>query len=129
LCLVGCDVLMLWTIVSLPLGAEEIMHRRELLIITLCCLFCALEWGCSSQAGRSKAEIESKLKHNLNLKEIHLTEGEKGNYDGTGTTADGTTLKIKVTQSEGELRWEYEDSEGRNGGGSEGARESRPPPD
>ena len=91
------------------------MHRRNFMTISFCLL--SMEWGCSSQTGRSKAEVASRLKEILKLKEIRLTEAGQGKYEGTGTTADGTMLKITATQGNNELRWEFEDSKGGKGNG------------
>jgi len=86
------------------------MHRRNALLITLCCLFGSFEWGCSSQTRRSKADIESRLKDILKLKDIHLTEGAKGSYEGTGTNENGTTYTIKATQNNNQVQWKSENS-------------------
>jgi hypothetical protein len=93
------------------------MRRRDFLIVTVVSLLSPLVWGCSGRTGVwGKGAIESKLKDELKLKEIHLTETEHGKYEGTGTGVDGTVYKIKATQSESkktdlkqrELRWEAE---------------------
>ena len=99
------------------------MRRRSIIIIALCLV--SMEWGCSSQSAKSKAEVESRLKEVLKLKEIRLTEGEPGKFEGTGTSENGSLLKIKATQSKSELRWEAEDSKGGKGSGGEGGSGSR----
>jgi hypothetical protein len=56
------------------------------------------------------------------LREIHLTETAKGNYEGTATGQDGTTYKIKVTythteskdKGESEIRWDAEGPKGEH---------------
>jgi hypothetical protein len=97
------------------------MRRRAWFAVALCCLLGLLSWGVSSRLG--KATVASKVKDRLKLSEIHLTEKEPGKYEGSGTGTDGTTYTIRATQTEHELRWEYEDSKGNRGSGVE--RESR----
>src|SRR5262245_37013514 len=61
----------------------------------------------------NRASIEAKLRERYKLKEIHLTEKDSGQYEGTGTTTDGRMHKfLAVTQREQKLSWVDEDSEG-----------------
>jgi hypothetical protein len=96
------------------------MGKRVLRGILFCGLVSFLACGCSSRTGWSKAQIEAKVKDAAKLKEIHLQETGKGEYEGTGTGEDGTTYKIKATythsQGEGkersDLHWVAEDPKG-----------------
>jgi hypothetical protein len=59
------------------------------------------------------ASIEATLKECYKLREIHLTEGRPGRYEGTGTAIDGTTLKfLGVIQRAKKLLWVLEDPKG-----------------
>jgi hypothetical protein len=97
-------------------------------IIPLCCVLCALGWGCSSQApphDPNQTAVESKLRSVLNLKEVRLTMIKPGEFEGTGRGEDGTTYKLKATYHENmsngkateQLDYEAEDSKG---GGTKG---------
>jgi hypothetical protein len=96
--------------------------------ISLCCLLCALGWGCSSQApphDPNQTAVESKLRSELKLKEVRLTVIKPGKFEGTGKGEDGTTYKLKATfhenMSDGkateQLDYAAEDSKG---GGTKG---------
>jgi hypothetical protein len=103
-----------------------IMSSKILLrISSLICIYCFFGWGCSwsgtiKAPTLSKAQIESKVMDFAKLKEIHLNETAKGNYEGSGAGEDGTPYKIKVTytrtESEGkgknEIRWDVEGPKG-----------------
>jgi hypothetical protein len=102
--------------------------KTFLRISPVLCIFCFLGWGCSRSAPTlSKAKLESKVMDLAKLKEIHLTETAKGNYEGTATVQDGTTYKVKVTythtESEGkskdEIRWDAEGPKGEHMGGKD----------
>jgi hypothetical protein len=94
------------------------MNRKIVLLIVIVGLAC---WFTVHSSWRrepkraselSRAEIESEIKEALKLKEVHLTETGKGDFSGTGSTSDGTTYKIKVTQSKNKITWESEDDKG-----------------
>jgi hypothetical protein len=91
--------------------------------MSLCCVLCALGWGCSSQApphDPNQTAVESKLRSELKLKEIRLTVKKPGKFEGTGRGDDGTTYKLKATYHENmsnskateQLDYEAEDSQG-----------------
>ncbi len=110
------------------------MNSKTLLPISaVLFLLCFLGWGCSSKnvSGRptrwSKDQIESKIKDGAKLKEIHLTETEKGKYEGTGTGEDGLAYKIKATytfsevgdKTEWEFHWDAESPKGEHKSGND----------
>ena len=90
---------------------------------------CFLESGCSFKSGEATqskptrwnmTQIESKIKNWAKLKEIQLTEKEKGKYEGTGMGKDGLEYKIIATYvyEETNENVEYEfrfDAENTNG--------------
>jgi hypothetical protein len=109
------------------------MNSKTLLRISaVLFLLCFFGSGCSSKsAGRptrwSKGQLESKIKDGAKLKEIHLTEIEKGKYEGTGTGEDGLAYKIKATytfsevgdKSEYEFHWDAESPKGEHKSGND----------
>jgi hypothetical protein len=104
------------------------MERRILFVSTILLVLAFAGLGCSASwknkaPAWGKVQIESKVKDTAKLREIHLTETEKGAYDGTGTGQDGTAYKLKVTyayrESDGqsEIHWDAEGPSGNHIGG------------
>jgi hypothetical protein len=70
--------------------------NRSLPISLAIALGCLL--GCSDPGHWSQATIESKLKKELGLVSVTLTNLGGGLYTGAGQSAAGSVLTIKVTQ-------------------------------
>jgi hypothetical protein len=120
-------------------GWPQMIDRRNAskIAIVLSAL-CFLESGCSFKSGEATqskptrwnmTQIESKIKNWAKLKEIQLTEKEKGKYEGTGMGEDGLTYRITATYvyEEKNEKVEYEfrfDAENTNGSVTSGTEQN-----
>jgi hypothetical protein len=98
---------------------------------------CFLGSGCSFKSGEATpskptrwniTQIESKIKNWAKLKEIQMTEKEKGKYEGTGIGEDGLKYKIIATYvfQKNDEKVEYEfhfDAENTNGSVTSGTEQ------
>ena len=102
------------------------MNRKALRLVLQIAICSCLGCGQPS-SGRPKtpgelgrAEVEEKVKENLNWEELHLTEDSKRKYSGSGTSMGGERYNITVTQDDDELRWTFDDGKGNGGTGMVG---------
>jgi len=72
--------------------------------------------GCekSHPGNYAQPEVEAQLKKSLKLTELQITADPGGGYTGTGKTADGESLKLKITQdlSSKRLSWKADGDRG-----------------
>jgi hypothetical protein len=114
------------------------MNRKNFFKIAVVLLaHCFLESGCSLKSGEATpskptrwniTQIESRIKNWAKLKEIQLTEKEKGKYEGTGIGEDGLKYNIIATYvyEENNEKVEYEfhfDAENTNGSVTSGTEQ------
>jgi hypothetical protein len=63
----------------------------------------------------SKTQVETWLKQDLKLTTLSLSAAGDHNYTGTGTTVDGRTYQLKVTQVPGGIACKFDSGTGSSG--------------
>jgi hypothetical protein len=93
--------------------------RHAVCYLVLALILVALA-GCSRKSGPpSKSNIEAKLKEQLKLQRIALTDNPAGGYAGTATGEDGAKFELTVIYDEPNktLRYRATDEKGNITGG------------
>lgn len=73
--------------------------RRAIHTLSLVLVFVALAGCPQNPATMTQAQVEGLLKETLSLKEVTIAPNASGDgFSGTGQAADGTKVKLTVTQ-------------------------------
>jgi hypothetical protein len=97
------------------------LRSSQLLSLLLLTAICILQPGCGGgdhPGNWPQEKVAAKITEKLQLKSISLTPAS-GGYSGTGTSEDGESWKLKVTQDPSKRRMDYS-AEGDRGSTEEG---------